>query len=62
MVYNSFEPKNVNSGIFWKALGWKILVFFMTILLFLCPFWNVLPTFDMLIGHLICLLVIWYVY
>jgi hypothetical protein len=48
MVY--FQTKNPNLGKFWRALEWKMLVYFMVI-------WNILRPFRIYYGHL----VIWYI-
>jgi uncharacterized Tic20 family protein len=40
-----FKTKNRNLGKFWRALEWKILVYFMTI-------WNILLPFGIVYGHL----------
>jgi hypothetical protein len=39
-----FRAKNPNFGKFWRALEWKVLVFFMTL-------WNILPPFGIFYGH-----------
>jgi hypothetical protein len=43
-----FQTKNPNLGKFWRALEWKILVYFMAI-------WNILQSF----GNIV---VIWYIF
>jgi hypothetical protein len=52
MVY--FVPKNPNLEIFWRALVWKMLVYFMTV-------WHNLRTFGIFIDHLVKFVFIWYV-
>jgi hypothetical protein len=44
MVY--FQTKNPNMGKFWRALEWKMLVYFMTI-------WNNLWPFGIIYGRLV---------
>jgi hypothetical protein len=44
MVY--FQTKNPNLGKFWRALEWKILVYFMTI-------WNILLPFGIIYARLV---------
>jgi hypothetical protein len=50
-----FQTKNPNLGKFWRALEWKMLVYFMTI-------WNILRPFGITYGRLIGLVVIWYIF
>jgi hypothetical protein len=40
-----FQTKNPSFGKFWKALDWKILIYFMVI-------WNILRTFRIFYDHL----------
>jgi hypothetical protein len=51
-----FQTKNPNSGTFWRALEWKMLVYFMV-------FWNILRSFGTYIlwpfGNVV---VIWYTF
>jgi hypothetical protein len=51
MVY--FQTKNPNLGKFWRALEWKILVYFMTI-------WNILLQLGISYALLVQFVVIWY--
>jgi hypothetical protein len=44
MVY--FQTKNPNWGKFWRALEWKMFVYFMTV-------WNILRPFGIIYGRLI---------
>jgi hypothetical protein len=53
MVY--FQTKNTNLGKFWKVLQWKMLVYFMAILVFLRP----TVVFH---GHLYAFVDIWYIF
>jgi hypothetical protein len=39
-----FQTKNPNSGKFWRALEWKMLVYFMAI-------WNILRPFGIFYDH-----------
>jgi hypothetical protein len=50
-----FQTKNTNSGKFWKALQWKMLVYFMAI-------WSLLRKFGVFRGHLVYFMVIWYIF
>jgi hypothetical protein len=50
----SFQTKNPNLGIFWRALDWKIWIYFMAI-------WNILQTFGIFYGHLEYFMTIWYI-
>jgi hypothetical protein len=50
MVY--FQTKNPN---FWRALEWKMLVYFMTI-------WYILWQCGIIYGRLLLFLVIWYIF
>jgi hypothetical protein len=52
MVY--FQTKNPNLGKFWRALEWKMLVYFMTI-------WNILRQFGITYGRFVKVVVIWYI-
>jgi hypothetical protein len=49
----SLQTKNPNLGKLWRALDWKILIYFMAI-------WNILQTFGIFYGHLVHFAVIWY--
>jgi hypothetical protein len=53
MVY--FQTKNSNFGKFWRALDWKVLVYFMTI-------WNILRAFGIFHDHSVHLMFIWYIF
>jgi hypothetical protein len=44
MVY--FQTQNSDLGKFWRALDWKMFVYFMTI-------WNILRPFGIIYGHLV---------
>jgi hypothetical protein len=44
MVY--FQTKNPNWGKFWRALDWKMLIYFMA-------FWNILQTFGIFYNSLV---------
>jgi hypothetical protein len=48
-----FHSKNPNLGLLWRALEWKILVYFRTI-------WNILLPFGIFYGILVYFVVIWY--
>jgi hypothetical protein len=41
-----FQTENPNLGKFWKALEWKMLVYFMVM-------WNILRSFGIFCGHLV---------
>jgi hypothetical protein len=41
-----FQTKNPNLGKFWRALEWKMLVYFMTM-------WTILRTFGIINGRLV---------
>jgi hypothetical protein len=51
MVY--FQTKNRNLGKFWRALQWKIFVYFIDI-------WSILQPLDIFYGHLVYFVVILY--
>jgi hypothetical protein len=51
MVY--FQTKNPNLGKFWRALDWKMLIYFMAIR-------NILQTLDTFYDHLVHFVFIWY--
>jgi hypothetical protein len=61
MVY--FRTKNTNLGKVWRALEWKLLVYFMTI-------WNILRSFGicslwpfgLVCGHLVYFSPFWFVW
>jgi hypothetical protein len=50
MVY--FQTKNLSLGKFWRALVWKLLMYFMAI-------WNILQTFGTFYDHLVHFVFIW---
>jgi hypothetical protein len=50
-----FQTQNPNLGKFWRALEWKMFVYFMTI-------WNNLRPFDIIYGRLVKFVVIWYIF
>jgi hypothetical protein len=52
MVY--FPTKNPNLGKFWRALDWKMYIYFMSV----C---NILRTFGTFYDHLVHLVFIWYI-
>jgi hypothetical protein len=51
----SFQTKNPNLGKFWRALDWKLLIYFMAI-------WNILQTFGIFYNHLAHFVLIWYIF
>jgi hypothetical protein len=50
----SFQTNNPNFGKFWKALDWKMLIYFMAS-------WTILETFGIFYDHLVHLVFIWYI-
>jgi hypothetical protein len=53
-----FQTKNPNLGKFWRALAWKILLYFM-------PIWNILrylEYFKIFYDHLVHFVFIWYIF
>jgi hypothetical protein len=44
MVY--FQAKNSNLGKFWRALDWKMLIYYMAM-------WNILQTFEICYDHFV---------
>jgi hypothetical protein len=50
MVY--FQTKTPNLGKFWRALEWKMMVYFIVI-------WNILRSFGIFYGHLVYFMAIW---
>jgi hypothetical protein len=52
MVY--FQTKNPNLGRFWRALYWKMTIYFMAI-------WNISWTFGIFYDHLVHFVFIWYI-
>jgi hypothetical protein len=53
MVY--FQTKNPNLGKCWRALKWKMVVYFLTI-------WNIIHPFGIIYGRLVWLVVIGYIF
>jgi hypothetical protein len=51
----SFQTKNPNLGKFWRAVDWKMLIYFMAIL-------NILQTFGIFYDHLVHFVFIWYIF
>jgi hypothetical protein len=51
----SFQTKNPNLGKFWRALDWKMLIYFMAI-------WNILQTFGIFYDRLVNFVFIWYIF
>jgi hypothetical protein len=51
----SFQTKNPNLGKFWRALDWKILIYFMAI-------WNIFQIFGIFYDHLVHFVFIWCVF
>jgi hypothetical protein len=49
-----FQTKNPNLGKFWRALDWKMLIYFMAI-------WNILMIFGIFYDHLEHFVFIWYI-
>jgi hypothetical protein len=47
-----FQTKNSNLGKVWRALEWKVLLYFMVI-------WNILQSFGIFYGNVV---VIWYIF
>jgi hypothetical protein len=50
-----FQTKNPNLSKFWKALDWKMLIYFMAI-------WNILRTYGIFYDHLAQFVFIWYIF
>jgi hypothetical protein len=50
-----FQTKNPNLGKFWRALDWKMLIYFMAIV-------NILGTFGIFYDHLAHFVIILYVH
>jgi hypothetical protein len=53
MVY--YQTKNPNLTNFWRALDWKLLLYFMAI-------WNILRTFGIFYDHFVHFVFIWYIF
>jgi hypothetical protein len=53
MVY--FRTKNPNLGQFWRALDWRMYIYFMAI-------WNILRTFEIFYDQLVHFVLIWYIF
>jgi hypothetical protein len=51
----SFQTKNSNFGIFWRILEWIMLLYIPVI-------WNILRPLGIFYGHLVHLLVIWFIF
>jgi hypothetical protein len=51
----SFQTKNPNLGKLWRALDWKMLIYFMSIA-------NILQTFEIFYDHLVHFVFIWYIF
>jgi hypothetical protein len=51
----SFQTKNPNVGKFWRALDWKLLIYFMAVR-------NILQTFDTFYYQLVHFALIWYIF
>jgi hypothetical protein len=51
----SFQTKNPNLGKYWRALDWKMLIYFMAI-------WNILQTFGIFYDQLVHFGFIWYIF
>jgi hypothetical protein len=51
----SFQTKNPNLGKFWRALDWKIFIYFKAI-------WNILQTFGLFYDHLVHFAFTWYIF
>jgi hypothetical protein len=49
-----FQTKNPNWGRFWRFLQWKILAYIFII-------WSILRPLEILYGHLVHFVVIWYI-
>jgi hypothetical protein len=50
-----FRTKNPDVGVFWRALDWKVLKYFVSI-------WNILQTFGIFYDHLVHFVLIWYIF
>jgi hypothetical protein len=53
MVY--FQTSNPNLGKFWRALDWKVLIYFMVM-------WNISWTFGIFYDNQVHLVFIWYIF
>jgi hypothetical protein len=51
----SFQTKNPKLGKFWRALAWKMLIYFMAI-------WNMLQKFGSFYDHFVHFVFIWYIF
>jgi hypothetical protein len=51
----SFQTKYPTLGKFWRALDWKMLIYFMTI-------WNILQTLGIFYDYLVHFVFIWYIF
>jgi hypothetical protein len=50
-----FQTKNPNVGEFWRALDWKMFIYFMAT-------WNILWGFGLFYGHLVHFVFIWNIF
>jgi hypothetical protein len=50
-----FQTKNPNLGKFWRALDWKMFIYFMAI-------WNILSRFEIFYGRLVHFVFIGYIF
>jgi hypothetical protein len=53
--WHAFKPKIPNSGKFWRALQWKMLIYF-------TAFWYILWPFGLFYGFWVNFVVIWYIF
>jgi hypothetical protein len=54
MVYLYFRTKNANFGLFWRAFGWKLLVYiFPRPLVFSLQYWYILLAFGIFAAILV---------
>jgi hypothetical protein len=51
----SFQTKNPNLGKFWRALDWKMLIYFMAL-------WNILQAFGIFHDNFVHFVFIWYIF
>jgi hypothetical protein len=57
MVY--FNTKNPDLGKFWRALEWKMLVYFMTVLEYIAAIWKILCQFGTVCGLPVYFFPVW---
>jgi hypothetical protein len=50
-----FQTKHPNLGKFWRALDWKMFIYFKAT-------WNILWRFGIFYGHLVHFVFIWYIF